>query len=99
MRCHWMNSYALKTVYKLLYASPAWRGFAISSDRPKRRIEAQSVSIKTLTPLRHSLLQAPITLFSKTFWLIFNMFFITSCQAELITHIAYKLLPRRHTAA
>jgi len=44
MRCHGMNSDALKTVYKsvvlakLLYASPAWRGFATSSD--KGRIEA-----------------------------------------------------------
>jgi len=44
MRCHGMNSDALKTVYKsvvlakLLYASPAWWGFATSSD--KGRIEA-----------------------------------------------------------
>jgi len=38
MRCHGMNNDALKTVYKsvvlakLLYASPAWLGFATSSD-------------------------------------------------------------------
>ena len=38
MRCHGMNSDALKTVYKsvvlakLLYASPAWWGFATSSE-------------------------------------------------------------------
>ena len=44
MRCHGMYSDALKTVYKsvmlakLLYASPAWWGFATSSD--KGRIEA-----------------------------------------------------------
>jgi len=44
MRCHGMNSDALKTFYKsvvlakLLYASPAWWGFATSSD--KGRIEA-----------------------------------------------------------
>jgi len=44
MRCHGMNSDALKTVYKsvvlakLLYASPAWWGFATSSD--KGQIEA-----------------------------------------------------------
>jgi len=43
MRCHGMNSDALKTVYKsvvlakLIYASPAWWGFATSSD--KGRIE------------------------------------------------------------
>jgi len=44
MRCHGMNSDALKTAYKLVvlaklfYASPAWWGFATSSD--KGRIEA-----------------------------------------------------------
>ena len=81
MRCHGINSDALKTVYKsvvlakLLYASPAWWGFATSSDKGRIeanvrravRLNAQPVSCMTLTPLRHNLLRTPMTLCSKTF--------------------------------
>jgi len=43
-RCHGMNDEALRQVYKavviakLLYASPAWWGYAIAAD--KQRVEA-----------------------------------------------------------
>ena len=45
-----------------------------------------AICIKTLIPLRHNLLMTPMTLFSKTFWPVLNVFFTTSCQAELTTH-------------
>jgi len=43
--------------------------------------------IKTLTPRCHNLLRTPMTHCSKTFYPILNMFFTTSCQAELTTRI------------
>jgi len=103
-----MNSDALKTVYKSvvlakrLYASPAWWSFATSSD--KGRIEAQVrravrlICIKTQTPLRHNLLRTPMTLFPDTLQPILDMFFTTSCQAELITHtnVDYKSIAFRN---
>jgi len=46
-----------------------------------------STSIKTLIPLCHNLLRTPMTFCSKTFSSILNMFFTTSCQAELNTHV------------
>ena len=44
LRCHWMNNEALEQIYnvvviaKLLYASPAWWGFATAAG--KQRVEA-----------------------------------------------------------
>ena len=98
-RCHWLNSDALKTVYKsvvlaeLLYASPP-RG-ALQPHQIKVGLKHTydtrfgSVCIKTLTPLRHNLPlpRTPMTLFSEPFYAILNMFFTTSCRAELSTLI------------
>jgi len=103
MRCHGMNSDALKTVYKsvvlakLLYASPAWWGFATSSD--KGRIEAhvrRAVRLNLYQDTDPTVSQlaedADDTLFEN---ILANPHVLHHLLPSR-THHSYKLRPRRH---
>ena len=100
MRCHGMNSDALKTAYKLVvlaklfYASPAWWGFATSSD--KGRIEAHVRRVVRLNtdPTASQLAEdADDTLFGN---ILANPRHVLHHVLPSRTQHSYKLRPRRH---
>jgi len=100
MRCHGMNSDALKTVYKsvvlakLLYASPVWSGFATSSD--KGRIEAHVRRVVRLNtdPTASQLAEdADDTLFEN---ILANPQHVLHHFLPSRTQHSCKLRPRRH---
>jgi len=102
MRCHGMNSDALKMVYKLvvlaklLYASPAWWGFATSSGRieahVRRMVRLNLYHDTDPTASRHAE-NADDTLFENT---LANPQHVLHHLLPSRTHHSYKLRPRRH---